>query len=244
VERTRPAPPTAEAELSSPPKGRRSLSTLIDEVRAPGANQIDVDALLRGLARPLGPEQSPRERADLLLALIEDPQLSDLAGSNDRTVRGASIQALMALGYPYALEVPPEALGFKDSSQRQAPESLLSTSKGKWGFGLVVAMGVLMMIPALILAVEVKSVQTLLVTLAFSAGSTFLPAGLTVWGHNLESKLLKGLGSLWLLAVGMLSLVPAAFMLGASHMTALFALIPLAISGVFFTSIWLMNSKS
>jgi hypothetical protein len=243
VERTRPAPPpTAEAEPSSPPKGRRSLSTLIEEVRAPGADRTDVDALLRGLARPLGPDQEPRERADLLLALIEDPQLADLTGSNDRTLRGAAVQALLALGYPYALEVPPEALAAKDSPQRrQSTQSLLSTSKGKWGFGLVMTVGALLTIPAVILAAEQKSGTLLVLALTFIAGITFLPAVLTAWGHNLGNGLLKGLGSLWLLVVGLLWLVPG-FLALASGIIGGF--IPIAIAAAILTGTWLMNSKS
>lgn len=243
MERTRPAPPpaTADAELSSPPKGRRSLNTLIEEVRAPSADRTDVDGLLRGLARPLGPDQDPRERADLLLALIEDPQLAELIGSNDRTVRGAAVQALLALGYPYALEVPPEALGSSDSSQ-QAPQPLLSTSNGKWGFGLIMAVGVLMALATIVLTWHEREVETfVMIAMTFIAGTTFLPAILTLWGHNLGSRLVKGLGSLWLLVVGLLWLVPGLFALVSGMYIGL---IPLITGATVITSAWLMNTKS
>jgi len=86
------------------------LRSWVEEVRAPGASRADVDALLRGLAAPLVEGESARERADVLLDILQDAHLSGLTGSDARPVRAAALDALMTLGFPYALEVPPELL--------------------------------------------------------------------------------------------------------------------------------------
>jgi len=70
----------------------------------------DVDAFLRALGQPPAGGETPRERANLLLSLLEDVEVRDATGTDGRTVRTAAMEALLALGYPYALEVPPEVL--------------------------------------------------------------------------------------------------------------------------------------
>jgi hypothetical protein len=72
--------------------------------------QEEVDAMIRALALPLAENESPRARADFLLSVLEATQSSSLKGSDGRSLRVATVEALLALGYPYALEVPPEAL--------------------------------------------------------------------------------------------------------------------------------------
>jgi hypothetical protein len=84
---------------------------LREAMGSPGVIQAEVDGLLAALARPLAEDESPRARADFLLSLMEMPrEAGDRTGSDGRTVRGAAVDALMELGYPYALEVPPEVL--------------------------------------------------------------------------------------------------------------------------------------
>ena len=77
-EALRSAPPSAStdeapadiaeslAEASSPP-----LTFLLEEVRSPGMVRADIDALIVGLGRPPAPDEPPRERADLLLGLLD-----------------------------------------------------------------------------------------------------------------------------------------------------------------------------
>jgi hypothetical protein len=86
------------------------LRALANAVRSPGATQVDVDDFLEALARPPDAEEAPRSRADLLLALLEDPILAERMGSQGQSARAATLEALLAMGYPYALEVPPEVL--------------------------------------------------------------------------------------------------------------------------------------
>ncbi|MDY7231357.1 hypothetical protein [Hyalangium rubrum] len=87
-----------------------ALQALLVAVQSPGALQEEVDALQQALAQPLAEGESPRVRADFLLSLLEAREATGLKGSDGRTLRTSAVEALIALGYPYALEVPPEAL--------------------------------------------------------------------------------------------------------------------------------------
>ncbi|SET97496.1 hypothetical protein [Stigmatella erecta] len=107
----RPRPPHAlpaptSAEVAAPV----ALSWLREKVSAPGAERKDVDALLAGLERPLADDESPRERADFLLSLLNSRHLCSMKGRKGRSVQAAAVGGLMELGHPYALEIPPEAL--------------------------------------------------------------------------------------------------------------------------------------
>ncbi|NOK10236.1 hypothetical protein [Corallococcus exercitus] len=133
-----PAPVAAE---SYPP-----LTFLLEEVRAPGLVRADVDALIVGLGRPPAPDEPLRERADLLLGLLDrNNTVGDYTGSGGMKVRHAAKEALLALGYPYALELPPELLETKGTNGREpglsggdvtlAVASLLYQSAGLVGVG-------------------------------------------------------------------------------------------------------------
>jgi len=185
--------------VASLPEGRLpSLSALVEEVRAPGAARAEVDALLAGLSQPLPPDHPPREHADLLLSLIGDDMVAGYTGSNGRTVRAAAIQALIALGYPYALEVPPEALEAMARDGELRDPGLLSTQKGRWGTGLVALAGVLQLFPALYFGVEMGSAMFLAITLSIIAGTTFIPALVAILGQHVGSRGLKSFGLGWL----------------------------------------------
>jgi hypothetical protein len=90
--------------------GAPSLPELLAAVSSPGVLQEEVDALIRALSLPLAANEEPRARADFLLSVLETTQSSAPKGSNGRSLRVATVEALLSLGYPYALEVPPEAL--------------------------------------------------------------------------------------------------------------------------------------
>ena len=123
MERVRP-PLTSDdsaPETIGPLPSMHSLNVLLDVVRSPGVMRTDVDALLQGLARPLAENESPRSRADFLLSLIESEEVGDLQGSDRLTVRDFAVKCLLDLGYPYALEIPPEAL----SGRRRAQDAAL-----------------------------------------------------------------------------------------------------------------------
>ncbi|MFP2899500.1 hypothetical protein [Corallococcus sp. 4LFB] len=107
-----PAPVAAE---SYPP-----LTFLLEEVRSPGLVRADIDALIVGLGRPPAPDEPLRERADLLLELLDrNSAEGDYTGSGGMKVRHAAKEALLALGYPYALELPPELLETKRANGKE-----------------------------------------------------------------------------------------------------------------------------
>lgn len=184
---------------------------MVEEVRTLGATRAQVDALMAGLAQPLLPEQSARERADLLLSLIEDAHLSSLLGSSGRTVRHAALEALVALGYPYALEVPPEALPptwqlSREPDKRRKP---LST-RGWVGFGIIALTAVVPMIPAFgSMSRSGRWDLFLLLILAFDIGVILLPAVLAALGHYFRIRILKGLGIAGQLIYALLFAVPS-----------------------------------
>jgi hypothetical protein len=137
MERLRSPRPDQDSSLETirPLPTRSSLFELLEAVRSPGVLRTDVDALLRGLARPLAENETPRARADFLLLLIESPEMHELQGNDGRTVRAAAVQALLDLGYPYALELPPEALSEvqfrpKAAAQEIPVAGLIATSVG------------------------------------------------------------------------------------------------------------------
>ncbi len=219
------------------------MSVLVEEARAPGAARPEIDALLAGLSQPLPSDASPRERADLLLSLIEDVQLASATGSDGRTVRVAAIQALLALGYPYALEIPPEALEAKARDEGTGP-GLLSTRKGKLGFGIVFLAGLLQFLPLIYFtAKESWSSKDLglvwSLAFAFIVCTTFLPALVTLAGHNLRKGGIKMMGSFWLVLASLVWLLPGLLMFSAFPLN----LIALAMGGLILAGPILMSSE-
>ncbi|RKH65310.1 hypothetical protein D7X96_24035 [Corallococcus interemptor] len=116
--RSAPQPATDDREVdllptpvAADPGAFPSLTFLLEEVRSPGMVRADIDALISGLGRMPAPEEPLRERADLLLGLLDrNNPVGDYAGSGGMKVRHAAKEALIALGYPYAMELPPELL--------------------------------------------------------------------------------------------------------------------------------------
>ncbi|HLL03096.1 MAG TPA: hypothetical protein VK539_21120 [Myxococcaceae bacterium] len=247
MQRSRTGPPTTSSEtgVASLPQGLPALEVLIQQARAPDAARAEVDELIAGLAQPLPPEHSPRERADLLLALIDDKHLGDFTGSRGQTVRSAAVQALMGLGYPYALEVPPDALeprsGREERAGQDSPGRVFAGGAGWAGFCIVMLLGLLQLIPTLMITDSFarSSDRWLgLVAVLLIAGSSFLPASLVALGHAFKSRLLRGLGGVLLVIAGLVWLFPGLFML--YHTAA--GLIPIAVGVLYFVSVALMDS--
>jgi hypothetical protein len=248
LQRSRPGPPTASSEtgVASLPRGLPSLEVLIAQARSPGAARGEVDALIAGLSQPLASEQSPRERADLLLALIEDKHLGDFSGSKGLTVRSAAVEALLALGYPYALEVPPDALedrsAHKHAAGTTASRRIFSGGKGWAGFFLVTLIGLAQLIPMLLFTAGFNDREKWipLVATLFISGTTFLPALLVALGHYFRSQLLRGLGGTWLVLAGLLWLLPGLFVL----MNTAFGVVPVTVGALLIASVILMDSAA
>ncbi|MBZ4375124.1 hypothetical protein [Corallococcus sp. AS-1-6] len=185
------APIAAE---SSPP-----LALLLEEVRSPGVVRADIDALIVGLGRPAAPDEPPRERADLLLGLLDRSNpVGDSTGSGGVKVRHAAKEALLAMGYPYALELPPELLETKGADGREpglsvgnAVLALGSALYQSAGLGVVWFFLSYLRIPA---AAEVS----------FGTGAVlWLFTLLSLVGHHSRSRDLQSIGSvvLWVAAV-------------------------------------------
>ena len=245
VERSRPSPPRsgadADAGVASLPRQLPSLSVLVEEVRSPGAARAEVDALLAGLSQPLPSEHSARERADVLLALLADEHLCDFTGSQGRTVRAATVQALIALGYPYALELPPEALPSVSAVDRVLRAGLLSTTSGKLGFGVLTTLGLLMLAPVWLASQLANlSAGAVLIALVVVACLSVVPAGLTVAGHNLGSKALKRTGNIWLVLSALLWMLLGSVGLARD---APISLVPMGVGLLTLIGTWLLNAE-
>ena len=111
-ERERSGPPASGEDARSSGGAPRSLAVLRDTVwSSDPVDQADVEALVAAMARSPGADEDPRERANVLLSLLDaGSRAGDLTGANGHTVRASAVEALLELGYPYALEVPPEVL--------------------------------------------------------------------------------------------------------------------------------------
>jgi hypothetical protein len=197
------APPPAE---DSRPEKDFSLQGRLQAALAPEATDPERDALLYAISRPLAPEASPREHADFLLSLLTDERSLALTGSNGRTLKKAATQALLALGYPYALEIPPEVV-----EQSSGDRSL--RNRLRWGRALLVAnaVGPSLFFTSLILRGGVRSdLAVIPIIFAVFGACTVLPMALILLGRKKKSMLLRILGSLGHvlsgLAVGGLSL--------------------------------------
>ncbi|WNG27910.1 hypothetical protein F0U62_30815 [Cystobacter fuscus] len=120
MERLRSTPSTATSEdvpslpssLEVPDVRRQTVPLLkrLSALRSEDVTPDRVASFMDGLALPLGPEESPRLRADLLLEVLEDERLCTLTTSDGRQVGGAALEALQELGFPFALEVTPAML--------------------------------------------------------------------------------------------------------------------------------------
>ena len=84
------------------------LALVLAEARAPGADANARRTVVDRLARlDLG---SPRATADALLGLLASEDLATLHAPDGTSARAVAVDRLLALGYPYALEVSPEDL--------------------------------------------------------------------------------------------------------------------------------------
>ncbi|RKG67971.1 hypothetical protein [Corallococcus terminator] len=187
----------AGAEAGGTPS---ALLDLLEEVRSPALVRSDVDLLIAALGRGPGPDEPPRVRADLLLGLMaHDNPVGDYVGRNGKTVRHAARDALLGLGFPYALEVPPELM------EPAAPPRPPRTGIGKAGVFALVALA---LSQTGILAWQVVSSQMdkgynprpIWYTpseFALLGAFIWLPPLVSLCGHVLKRRWLQGIG--WLL---------------------------------------------
>jgi hypothetical protein len=101
---TPPAPVEDPGAIAAPDP----LALALAEARAPGADVTARRTFVDRLARlDLG---SPRATADALLGILASEDLAALQAPDGTSARAVAVERLLALGYPYALEVSPEDL--------------------------------------------------------------------------------------------------------------------------------------
>ncbi|MFY0572604.1 hypothetical protein ACN28E_53480 [Archangium lansingense] len=115
MQRLQQAPSPTHEEGAEPVPSLPALEPVpvrerLELLRLSGVSAPEVDTFLAGLQAPYLPGESPRERADLMLDLLEEERLCELTGSSGKRVGVAALETLLQLGYPYALEVTPEML--------------------------------------------------------------------------------------------------------------------------------------
>jgi hypothetical protein len=110
----RPQSPAAIA-LPEAPTGPAlaEAESLVRQIRARASEDPPplVDRLHRCLI-DMPAQGGPRAAADFLVRQLEGGTFAELEDQRGRSTRAAAVRALLALGYPYALEVSPEDLGY------------------------------------------------------------------------------------------------------------------------------------
>ena len=102
------ASPSAPVEDVASIAAQDPLDHALAEARAPGADERIRRSFVDRLAGlDLG---SPRATADCLHGLLASGELATLRASDGTSARAVAVERLLALGYPYALEVSPEDL--------------------------------------------------------------------------------------------------------------------------------------
>jgi hypothetical protein len=102
-----------EESASPAPPGEVPLPVqlLVQQAQAArGAERGALAARINHQLEALASGGGSREVADLLHQLLEGGQLTGLEEPEGRTCRAVAVEALLALGFPYALEVRPEDL--------------------------------------------------------------------------------------------------------------------------------------
>lgn len=239
MERTRqPVPPFEASDARPAPVAGPSPRELLAGLHGPGTERSDVDAFLQALGRPPSGGETPRERANLLLGLLEDAAVRDFTGGDGRSVRTAAVEGLLALGYPYALEIPPEALAQArgEASEAQGPRQVPAGGLALAGFAVLLltneafgplrGMGSTPITGALILGAGV-----LPVLLAVLGGSRRLR-----WAQAVGVTLMALLGGAFLARFGKELLLPS---MGHADARALLFVVPAAL---LLASAWLLRA--
>ena len=117
----------------------QDVSRLLAEIQAAsGTERRELSQRLGEHLEALGTGEGSREKADVLLRLLESGRLEGLAASKERTCRAVAVESLTRMGYPYALEVRPEDLAYLRGQTRSEPDWGLYAHRGAAG---VLALG-------------------------------------------------------------------------------------------------------
>jgi len=100
-----PGKPTPPLDLPLP------VLVLVEQAtRVPEAERPEVASRLNALLAQMAREGGDRQVADTFHRLLEGGKLQGLVDTEGRSCRAVAVEALLALGFPYALEVRPEDL--------------------------------------------------------------------------------------------------------------------------------------
>jgi hypothetical protein len=100
-----PGKPTPPLDLPLP------VLVLVEQAtRVPEAERPEVASRLNALLAQMAREGGDRQVADTFHRLLEGGKLQGLVDTEGRSCRAVAVESLLALGFPYALEVRPEDL--------------------------------------------------------------------------------------------------------------------------------------
>ncbi|MFP2928862.1 hypothetical protein ACLESO_27420 [Pyxidicoccus sp. 3LG] len=206
-----------------------SLAELREAMSSPGVIPSEVDALQAAIARPPADGASYRERADFLLSLMALPEeAAGRTGTHGRTVRAAAVEALMELGYPYALEVPPEVLEDvrREDVRRKGGSREAGASLSGIGFTVVAMLVQLLMVAMFSSGPRSLGSDGALETLSLVqlALVVFPPLG-AIFGHLADSRRLQSLGATGMVLQGVVWFLYAVFQSMQSQNSGLWALL-------------------
>lgn len=101
--------------------GIARLGTLLEQARAlTGRKRRRVADELNASFLELGRRGGSRAVADFLGQKLESGALAGLEGSHHRSCRAAAVEALISMGFPFALEVSPDDLEHLRASTKEA----------------------------------------------------------------------------------------------------------------------------
>ncbi|QSQ18315.1 hypothetical protein JY572_19340 [Myxococcus landrumensis] len=128
------APPPPEAVTRSTPPVELPLPVLVrveQALKAPDAERAEAAARLNEVLVELASGGGERQVADTLHRLLAGGKLEGLVDAEGRSCRAVAVEALLSLGFPYALEVEPEDLHHLRSNASSRPRR----NKGPLDFG-------------------------------------------------------------------------------------------------------------
>ncbi|MCP3138927.1 hypothetical protein LXT23_16585 [Pyxidicoccus sp. QH1ED-7-1] len=115
--RALPGKPTPQLDLPLP------LLVLTEQARRASSmpERQELASKLNALLAQMAAEGGDRQVADTFHRLLGSGKLEGLVGTEGRTCRAAAVEALLSLGFPYALEVEPEDLEYLRASGQEGP---------------------------------------------------------------------------------------------------------------------------
>jgi hypothetical protein len=145
-------PPVRRGGTLTPPSAPLPMLLLAQQARrAEGAERQRLASELNQVLEELGGQGGGRAEADAFHRLLEGGNLDGLVDADGRSCRAAAVESLLALGFPYALEVRPEDLAhLKDAAV--TPGGRLASPRGGPFPALAVGLGALAFQVVLVLA--------------------------------------------------------------------------------------------